>query len=110
MTAWITLRSLKPNISGSGGGATIAPDDSSAISVNPNGHSYIEIDDLVITGGLWGIVSTRGNHIRINGNLVSNADAACIGFRQGDYYTIMHNTVHDCAKTLERQLVGDHDL
>lgn len=97
--AWITLRSLKPHISGSGGGATIASDDSSAIEVNPNGHSYIEIDNLVITGGLWGIVSTGGNHIRIIGNLVSNAGAACIGFSRGDYYTIMHNTVHDCAKT-----------
>ncbi|MGC1966900.1 MAG: right-handed parallel beta-helix repeat-containing protein [Candidatus Acidiferrales bacterium] len=97
-SAWITLRSLNPNLSGSGGGATIAPGNFSAISVNPNGHSYIEIDNLVITGGLWGIVSTRGSHIRVNGNLVSNADAACIGFSQGDYYTIMHNTVHDCAK------------
>lgn len=98
-SAWITLRSLNPDLDGPGGGATIAPINFSAIGVNPNGHSYIEIDNLVIRGGLWGIVSTGGKHLRVNSNLVSDAGAACIGFSQGDYYTIMHNTVHDCAKS-----------
>jgi parallel beta-helix repeat protein len=97
-SAWITLRSLNPSSSGSGGGATIAP-GSSDIGVNPNGQSYIAVDNLVISDGLWGIVVSGGHHVAINGNLVSGAGAACIGFSQGDYYTVMHNTVHDCAKT-----------
>ena len=97
--AWITLRSLNPSVNGPGGGATISPASSSGTVVNPNGHSYIEIDHLVVTGGLWGIVGTGGNHIRVIGNIVSNAGAAGIGFVHGDYYDIEHNIVHDCAKT-----------
>ena len=98
-SAWITLRALNPSVGSSGGGATIAPTSSSSIAVSPNGQSYIEIDNLVITGGMWGIVSTGGNHLKVIGNLISNAGAAGIGIVHGDYSDIEHNTVHDCAKT-----------
>ena len=99
--AWITLRPLhmvdvhkrRPlvKITPKAGGTAIAL----------LGHSYLRIEGLEISGGLWGINSSGknvGHHTIVTNNLVHDTEASGIQLNDGDYRTITKNVVHDCAK------------
>ncbi len=91
--AWITLRAVNP------GKATIIAVGKSAQAVNLNAQSYIEVRDLVVDGGSFGIVSSGfAHHTRVIGNEVKFTAASGIQLNDGDYRDIEHNRVHDCAK------------
>ncbi len=91
--AWITLKAVNP------GKATIFAPGDGIQAVNLNGQSYIEVRDLVVDGGMFGIISSgSGNHTRIIGNEVEFAAASGIQLNDGDYRIIEYNRVHDCAK------------
>lgn len=91
--AWITLRALNP------GKAIIAAVGKSAQVVNLNAQSYVEVRDLVVDGGSFGIVSSGfAHHTRVIGNEVKFTAASGIQLNDGDYRDIEHNRVHDCAK------------
>ncbi|MGC1342202.1 MAG: right-handed parallel beta-helix repeat-containing protein [Candidatus Binataceae bacterium] len=91
--AWITLRAVHP------GKATIVAVGQSAQAVNLNGQSFLEVRDLVVEGGAFGIVSSGfAHHTRVIGNEVGFAAASGIQLNDGDYRDIEHNRVHDCAK------------
>lgn len=91
--AWITLRAVNP------GKAVIVALGQSAQAVNLNGQSYVEVRDLVIDGGAFGIVSSGfAHHTRVIGNEVKFTAASGIQLNDGDYRDIEHNRVHDCAK------------
>jgi hypothetical protein len=95
--AWITLRPRNlVNIHKGQPLVKIAPQRGHAI--NLNGHSYIHIEGLEISGGLFGITSTGGHHAVVTNNLVHDAEASGIQLNNGDYRTITANVVHDCAK------------
>ncbi|HUY27444.1 MAG TPA: right-handed parallel beta-helix repeat-containing protein [Candidatus Binataceae bacterium] len=91
--AWITLRAVHP------GKAEIVALRQSADAVNLNGQSYLEIRDLVIDGGAFGIVSSGfAHHTRVAGCEIKFTAASGIQLNDGDYRIIEHNRVHDCAK------------
>ncbi|HUY38440.1 MAG TPA: NosD domain-containing protein [Candidatus Binataceae bacterium] len=91
--AWITLRAVNP------GKALIVAVGNSAQAVNLNAQSYIEVRDLVVDGGSFGIVSSGfAHHTRVIGNEVKFTAASGIQLNDGDYRDIEHNRVHDCAK------------
>jgi serralysin len=91
--AWITLRAVNP------GKAIIVAIGKSAQAINLNAQSYVEVRDLVVDGGSFGIVSSGfAHHTRVIGNEVKFTAASGIQLNDGDYRDIEHNRVHDCAK------------
>ncbi|MGH7778686.1 MAG: choice-of-anchor Q domain-containing protein [Candidatus Binataceae bacterium] len=91
--AWITLRAVHP------GKAIFIGRGRSDHVINLNAKNYLEIRDLVVDGGSFGIVSSGfGHHTRIIGNEVRFTNASGIQLNDGDYREIEHNRVHDCAK------------
>lgn len=79
--------------------ATLAISSASAIAINGNGKSYITVENLTVTGGLWGFVNTGGSFNSAIGNTISDAAAGGISLNQGDHQVIENNDVHDNAKT-----------
>src|SRR5579871_1228655 len=83
--AWITLTAVHPNA------ATVN-------SVDINNQSYIEVDNLHVTGGTdLGISAQGGHHTRVIGNLVENMPGGGINLNSGDYRTIEGNVVRGCS-------------
>jgi hypothetical protein len=83
--AWIKLTAVNPQ------GATVN-------SININGESYIEVDNLVVTGGNdSGIYTSYGNHTRIIGNTIANMPGGGINLNLGDYRYVAYNTVYGCS-------------
>ena len=93
-SGWITLAAPTPL------GATISMSGSTAMGVNINAQSYIAVENLEITGGAWGIVSSGGGaHFRVTGNEVTNTAASGIQINNGDYIDIENNIASGCAGT-----------
>jgi len=89
----ITLRAVNP------GKALIVALGSAGPVLDLNGQSFLEVKDLVVDGGGFGIVSSGfAHHTRIIGNEVKFTAASGIQLNDGDYRDIEHNRVHDCAK------------
>lgn len=81
-------------------GATVSMSGSTAMGMNINGQSYIAIENLEITGGMWGIVTSGGGaHLRLTGNEVTNATASGIQLNNADYIDIEHNITSGNAST-----------
>jgi hypothetical protein len=73
-------------------GATISMSGSTATGVNINGQSYIAVENLEVTGGMWGILtSVGGAHWNVTGNELTNAAASGIQLNNGDYIDIENN-------------------
>jgi hypothetical protein len=93
-SGWITLAAPTPL------GATINLGSSGAIGVNINAQSYIAVENLEVTGGSWGIVTSGGGaHWKVTGNEVTNTAASGIQLNNGDYADIENNIVSGCAGT-----------
>ncbi len=83
---WITLAASTPL------GATISMSGTSAMGVNINAQSYIAVENLEVTGGMWGIVTSNGGaHFRVTGNEVTGASASGIQLNNADYIDIENN-------------------
>ncbi len=55
---------------------------------------------MVVSGGLWGIVTSGGgSHWKVTGNEVSGTAASGIQLNDGDYIDVENNIVHGCAGT-----------
>lgn len=72
---------------------------STAEAINLNGKSYITIQNMTVSKGLWGIVNSGGSYISAIGDTVSGVGADGISLNGGDHQTIEHNIVFDNADT-----------
>ncbi|MHB8383941.1 MAG: right-handed parallel beta-helix repeat-containing protein [Candidatus Binataceae bacterium] len=93
-SGWITLAAPTAL------GATISMSGSTAMGLNINGKSYIAVENLEITGGMWGIVTSGGgSHLKLTGNEVTNAAASGIQINNSDYIQIENNIVSGNGST-----------
>ncbi|HUY39193.1 MAG TPA: right-handed parallel beta-helix repeat-containing protein [Candidatus Binataceae bacterium] len=93
-SGWITLAAPTAL------GATVSMSGTSAMGMNINGQSYIAIENLEITGGMWGIVTSGGGaHLKLTGNEITNAAASGIQLNNADYLDIENNITSGNAAT-----------
>lgn len=71
----------------------------SSIAINLNGKSHIAIQNMIVIGGLWGVVTTGGNYDSVLGSRISGAAAGGISLNNGDHMTVQHNIVSGCGDT-----------
>jgi hypothetical protein len=87
------------------------PTNTSGTNVFTVNAQYVEIENLTITGGNWGVLCNGGpsvsyNHCRVYNNIVSNAACEGIAGVCNDYDDFEHNTVTQCGKTATNSCSG----